>query len=64
MADDDAWALTVGELNRMAEELEAEGWEVAALRAGHVAPVSPGAGESERFGLVHVVPGDEAEAFE
>lgn len=59
-----AWSLTVAELRRMAEELEADGWEVAALPAGHVAPESPGAGDTDRFGLVHVVPGDGADAFE
>lgn len=62
--DDGAWERTLAELRSMADDLEEDGWEVAAVPAGHVAPVPPGAGESDRFGLVHVVPGDEAAAFE
>lgn len=62
--DGGAWQRTLGELWRLEEELEADGWQVAAIPAGHVAPVPPEAGESGRFGLVHVVPGEEAESFE
>lgn len=61
--DGDAWQRTLAELRRLEAELEADGWQVAAVPAGHIAPEPPGAGETERFGLVHVVPGDEAEAF-
>lgn len=63
-ADGSAWRLTLAELRRLEEELEDDGWQVAAVPAGHVAPEPPGAGESERFGLVHVVSGEDSEAFE
>lgn len=65
-ADDErgGWQRTVDALRELESELEAAGWEVVAVPAGHVAPVSPEAGESDRFGLVHTVPGEVAEAFE
>lgn len=62
--DGGAWKRTLAELRSMAAELEDDGWHVAPVAAGHVAPVSPEAGESDRFGLVHVVPGDEGADFE
>lgn len=61
--DASAWELTIAEMNELADELTAEGWEVVATRAGHVAPEPPDAGESDRFGLVFVVPGDDEAAF-
>lgn len=54
----------MAELRQLESALEADGWDVTAIPAGHVAPEPPGAGETDRFGLVHVVPGDEADAFE
>lgn len=60
---ENAWQRTVAELNRLEAELEAAGQHVVAIPAGHIAPVPPDAGETDRFGLVHVIPGEEAEAF-
>lgn len=60
---DSAWSRTVAELRLLEEELEGDGWDVAAIIAGHVAPEPPAAGDTDRFGLVHVIPGDQAEAF-
>lgn len=60
---DTAWSRTVGELRLLEEDLEADGWEVAAIIAGHVAPEPPAAGDTDRFGLVYVIPGDDAETF-
>jgi len=34
------------------------------VAAGHTAPTNPDAGASDRFGFVHVVPGNEAEAVD
>ncbi|WP_254542956.1 DUF7529 family protein [Halomarina pelagica] len=63
-----AWEATIEEMRAIESELEAEGWDVTAVAAGHTAPTNPDAGESERFGLVHVVPDNHAddlrEAFE
>lgn len=62
--DGSAWERTLEELGQLEAALQEDGWEVVAVPAGHVAPVPPGAGGSERFGLVHVVSGAEAEPFE
>lgn len=62
-ADGGAWQRTLAELRRLEAELEEDGWQVVAVAAGHVAPEPPGAGETDRFGLVHVVPGDEVDGF-
>lgn len=61
--EENGWQRTVAELNRLASELEAAGQDVVAIPAGHIGPVPPEAGETDRFGLVHVIPGEEAEAF-
>lgn len=61
--DESAWARTIEEMNDLAERLAADGWDVVATPAGHVAPESPSSGDSDRFGFVFVVPGDEEDAF-
>jgi len=53
-----AWSRTVLEMRELATELEAAGLEVTAIRAGNTAPVPPESGETERFGLVHTVSGE------
>jgi hypothetical protein len=60
---ENAWQRTVAELNRIEAELEAAGQDVVAISAGHISPVPPEAGDTDRFGLVHVIPGEEADAF-
>jgi len=59
-----AWQRTLDDMEAMAEELEADGWEVLPIAAGHTAPTNPDAGATDRFGFVHVVPGNKAEPFE
>lgn len=58
-----AWQRTLDDMTTMSDELEAEGWDVVTLAAGHTAPKPPDAGESDRFGFVHVVPDNQAEEF-
>lgn len=58
-----AWQRTLADLTRREAELDDDGYDVVAIAAGHVAPVHPDAGETDRFGLVHVIPGNDAEAF-
>lgn len=58
-----AWGETVAEANEMAEELQADGWEVVVVRAGHVAPLPPDEGETDRSGLVYLAPDGVAESL-
>lgn len=45
----------------MTATLEADGWDVVTVRAGHVAPEPPSHGEIDRFGFVYLAQGaDEA----
>ncbi|WP_134672445.1 DUF7529 family protein [Halorussus marinus] len=59
-----AWQQTVEDMNAIAEDLEDEGWDVLTIPAGHTAPTNPDAGATDRFGLVHVVPGNKADDIE
>lgn len=59
----DAWGRTLEDMEAMADDLEADGWNALAIAAGHTAPNPPDAGDSDRWGFVHVIPGNEAEAF-
>lgn len=58
-----AWQRTLDDMEALAEELEADGWDTVTIGAGQTAPENPDAGETDRFGLVHVVPGNKAEPF-
>jgi hypothetical protein len=62
--EETAWKQTLDQLWAMEEDLESEGWEVAAVSCGHTAPTIPGTGSTDRFGFVFVAPGDQAEDFE
>ena len=37
--------------------------ETVAIPAGHTAPEHPDVGDSDRYGLVHVIPGNKADSF-
>ena len=54
---------TLAELEARAEELRAEGWQVATVPAAHVTAEPPEAGDSDRFGYVYVAPGSAEEPF-
>jgi hypothetical protein len=58
-----AWQRTLDDMEAMAEELDGDGWDVLTIAAGHTAPTNPDAGETDRFGFVHVVPKNKAEPF-
>jgi hypothetical protein len=55
------WARTLETANEMTAELREDGWEVVTVRAAHVGPELPDDGETDRFGLVYVAPGDVAD---
>lgn len=58
-----AWSETIDEMKAMAADLEAEGWDAFYVAAGHTAPETPEVGDSDRFGLIHVVPDNYADDF-
>jgi hypothetical protein len=60
-AEKTGWAATLEELAALAEDRRASGWSVLTTQAGDTAPEPPDAGETDQFGLVHVVPGDDAD---
>lgn len=59
-----AWQQTLEDMKATAEELDAEGWDVVSIAASHTAPTNPDAGETDRWGFVHVIPDNEAGPFE
>lgn len=59
-----AWEGTIEDMKAMAGDREADGWDVFYVAAGHTAPESPDAGDSDRWGLVHVIPDNYADGFE
>jgi len=54
------WELTVGEARRLAADREDAGWETVHARAGDTSVVTRAAGEDDRFGFYHLVPGEAA----
>ncbi len=60
----DAWAATLDDMEALAEEYEENGWHTLTIAAGDTAPEPPDAGDEDRFGLIYVIPDNDAEAFE
>jgi hypothetical protein len=59
----DAWQQTLDDMGALEAEREGEGYDAVAVAAGHTAPKSRDAGDTDQYGLVHVVPGNVAEAL-
>lgn len=59
----DNWEKTLHDMNAMAQDREERGWETLTIPAGDTAPQPPSAGEDDKFGLVHVIPGNKADRF-
>ncbi|WP_135821817.1 DUF7529 family protein [Halostella litorea] len=60
----DAWAQTLDDMQALAAELEEEGWDtVLTVPALDTAPEPPEDGQEGRWGLIHVVPDNHAEAI-
>ncbi|MFB6086351.1 MAG: hypothetical protein ABEJ84_06045 [Halodesulfurarchaeum sp.] len=57
------WSQTIEDMRAMAENRREAGYEALTLQAGNTAPIAPEQGESADWGLFHVIPGDDAEAF-
>ena len=47
----------------MTAALEADGWDVVPVRAGHVAPEPPSHGDTDRFGFVYLAQGADEDAL-
>ena len=64
----EAWQRTIDDARALADEREEDGWETLVVMADNTATVSPEAGETDRFGLIHTVASnfaaDVAAAFE
>lgn len=60
-AKKDAWTQTLEDMDALADEYEADGWDAVRVHIGQVGCETPGMGDSDRFGFVHVVPGDKAD---
>ncbi|WP_255169679.1 DUF7529 family protein [Natrononativus amylolyticus] len=59
-----AWKQTIEEMANLASSLEADGWDVCEIPAGHTSAETRTQGDSDRFGLVYVIPGNKVEPFE
>lgn len=59
----DAWSQTLADMEALAEEREADGWEVVTIQAGDTGPESAEQGVTDTHGLTYVVPSNQAEEF-
>ena len=59
----EAWERTIEDLRAMGEQRREDGWEVVEVVTVHTSPVGRDHGSDDRFGLVHVVPDNHADAF-
>ncbi len=58
------WTQTLEDMEAMAEDRAAAGYETLTLQAGNTAPKGPEQGETERWGLFYVIPGEDAQPFQ
>jgi len=66
LADDalkNGWAQTVADMRAMAADREEQGFETLAIVSGDTSPVDPKGGETDRWGLSYLIPGDEVDQF-
>lgn len=59
----EAWLRTNDDMEAVAEDRRSEGWDVTSMPAVHTSPVGRATGDDDRFGLVHVIPDNHADAF-
>ncbi|WP_123624366.1 hypothetical protein [Halorubrum sp. CSM-61] len=58
-----AWEQTLEETDMLAEDRREDGWEATVVMVPHTDTVSRDMKEHDRFGLMHVVPNNYADAF-
>lgn len=59
----EAWKQTLEDMEAIAEDRREDGWDVLTVIAAHTDTVTPGMGEEDYFGLVHIIPNNHAEEF-
>lgn len=60
-AEKEAWAATLDDMNALAAEYEAEGWETVTIQSGST--TARGEHDEGPFGLYFLTPGNKADAF-
>ncbi len=60
----DAWSQTLEDMRAMADARTEEGWTALAVPAGDTGPESQEMGDTDRFGLTFVIPGNYADEFD
>jgi len=63
-AKTEAWKQTLDDMDVIAEERRADGWDVRTLFSVHTDTVSIDMGDHDDFGLFHIVPNNQTDAFE
>lgn len=56
-----AWKRTLEEMEVIADDRRSDGWSVLTVIAAHTDTVGRDMGQNDRFGLVHVIPGNYAD---
>lgn len=59
-----SWQRTVADMRAMAEDRRQEGYETHTIPAGDTAPVAPGQGPHDYWGLSYLVPGNKTDTLE
>ncbi|AGB15704.1 hypothetical protein Halru_1087 [Halovivax ruber XH-70] len=62
-AETEAWKQELEEMEQIAQERRDDGWEVLTMSAGHTNTVSRDGDADEQFGICHIVPDSDADAF-
>lgn len=57
------WEDTLADVEAMADDRSDRGFDVVTLPSGDTTPLPPDAGETDRWGLSHVIPGNRVEPF-
>lgn len=58
-----AWKQTLDDMDAIAADRRADGWDVTTVMAVHTDTVSRDMGDSDDFGLKHILPNNHAERF-
>lgn len=57
------WQQTIHDAKAMAADREENSFDTLVIPAGDTSPISPNAGDTDEFGLSHIIPGNKAESF-